>query len=281
LEVLKEKLMKILLPMGIQQSDREWTKEVELEEMTGEEEDILSDATRLPGGGGILAKKTPERVTEILSRCTKSIGKESRPSGKDRFTAPKYFEPHWNKAFTHDRGFAIVRLRQLSLGDEYLFEDECPGCGKSLKRVSVDLSSLKMTSVDLDKFRGTDGIYTTRLPKGSEVRWRILRGEDEPAISLIQESRKADLISALLFTRLVSIDGQTPRFEDLRRMSSKDRTILRTSFAPLEGGLETELTIVCDNPGCQRVFERTLNPGRLDFFFPSEISADSKETSSA
>jgi hypothetical protein len=254
-------------------------KDVELEEITGTEEDILSDSTKAPGGAGVLLKPIYQRMTEILSRCTKTIGKESRPAGKDRENLPGYFEPHWAKAFSNDRGFALIRLRQLSLGDMYTFSEVCPGCSKDLKRISVDLSALKVSSVDLDKISKSGGIFQIRLPSGLDVQWKILRGEDEPAFEEVREGQKTNLMTALLYMRIVSIGGVKPKFEDIRRMSARERAALRTGFDEIEGGLETEITIECDNPRCKTVFKRILNIGRPDFFFPSEIPSDSKQTS--
>ena len=61
------------LPNAICTDSGQWVREVELAEMTGEEEDILADQTRMVGKGK-LAKRADQRMTEILSRCTVRLG---------------------------------------------------------------------------------------------------------------------------------------------------------------------------------------------------------------
>ena len=85
--------MNLSLPHAIQEPDGSWTKEVEIDEMTGEEEDILTDLTRASGGTGTYQVSGPDRITKILSRCTVRIGNTVRT--KDRFVEPDFFLKAW------------------------------------------------------------------------------------------------------------------------------------------------------------------------------------------
>lgn len=260
--------MVITLPNAIRQTDGTWTKEVELDEMTGEEEDILADQTRRPGGKGVLAKSPSQRMTEVLARCTLRIGKETRPDGKTRDTAPMYFRRLWEQAIINDRGFATIRLRQYSLGDKYVFEDVCPVCSKELKNVTVDLADLKVTETPIEKVAAVHP-YTT--PSGLKVEWRSLVGLDEDKVATIVRERKSDFLSGIFLLRLATIDGQTATNDMVKKMRSSDRRAIMAQFDETEGGIDTQVEIVCDEPSCEALFTRKLNVGDPAFFFPSVI----------
>lgn len=269
----------IELPGAMRQTDGTWTKEVEIDEMTGEEEDILADQRRAPGGKGVLLKPAYQRITEVLSRCTKRVGTEARPEGKDRFNDPGYFERHWEEAYSNDRGFAVIRLRQLSLGDEYVFSQVCPSCKKDIKGVTIDLADLDVTSQPLEQARVTERKLT--LPSGLPVVWRPLVGKDEARQVEMVHAHESDLVSAVLFLRLVSIGGEQPNFDKVRRLSTNDRRALRLAYDQGEAGIDTEVQITCDNKECREEFSKQLNVGRVDFFFPSATPSASKQTSSS
>lgn len=274
---------KLFLPNAIKTPSGKLTKEVEIVPMTGREEDILQDQTMAPGGKGRLLKTASQRITEILSRCTVSMGgddghqPETRPMGQDRKALPMYFAEAWKKAFANDRGFMVIRLRQASLGDEYVFDDTCPHCKKEIKGIKVDLANLEVTSKPLSEVSDE---YKFELPgSGDVVLWRPLLGADEDTLEEIRKSRKADLPSALLYLRTININGTKPSDDVIKDLSSLDRRALQSEFDAREGGIDTKIEVTCDNQDCQREFTRRMSVGHPSFFFPSAVPSVSKRTS--
>jgi hypothetical protein len=247
--------------------------------MLGDDEDILVDQTRAPGGKGVYEKSGSSRLTEILSRCTVKVGEETRPDGKDRFELPNYFEPHWRRAYTSDRGFSMIRLRQLSLGDLYTFSDTCTNCGKELKVVTVNLADLEVKSIPLEVAQKDS--HLTKVPGGDQVQWRFLRGEDEDAVEEIVRTKKRDFVSCVMHRRTIHVNGKKPEgggLEYMKRMSTSDRRFLSVAFDEMEGGIETDIQITCDK--CNVEFSKKLAVmGKTDFFFPSATPSTSSSPS--
>lgn len=253
--------------------DTSWTKDVELDELTGDEEDILTDQTRAAGGKGVLARSASRRITEVLSRCTVSLGGVTRPEGKTRKTAPLFFEKQWHRAYTSDRSFAMIRLRQISLGDDYTFEATCPSCKKGIPNIHHDLAALEVKTVPLEE--ASQLTRTVTLPRsGDKVTYRMLTGEDEQYIQDVLKTRKSDYLSALLARRIVGVvttseDPVPPPIEYLKGMRQYDRRFFSAEADKHEGGVDTEIKIVCDE--CHTEFLKKLDMGDPAFFFPSEI----------
>jgi len=101
-------------------------KEIDVVEMTGAEEDLLTNRRLMKNG---------EAVNQVLTNCTKRLGENAEPTVKDVLDL-----------LSGDRLFALVRLRQVSLGDEVELELACPnpGCGTA-NYLSVNLEDLEVT----------------------------------------------------------------------------------------------------------------------------------------
>lgn len=266
------------LPCGIKTPDGKFTKVVTLDEITGREEDILHDQTIAAGGKGKLKRSSSMRISEVLSRCTVAIGDFTRPVGKDRKNAPNYFLDLWKKAFLGDRGFMVIRLREMSLGSSFIFPENCPRCKKIIERVVVDLASLEVRPMDPAVASGPTEMEVV-TPSGIRVVWRALVGTDEEAISNVRENHPANLPTAVMRFRMISLDGEQATNESLADLTSSDRVFLRNHFDEVEGGIDTSVEIVCDNPECLHEFKRKLNLGHENFFFPSGRYSSLKETS--
>ncbi len=279
------------VPNGLRDNEAAWTKDIELDEMTGEEEDILADQTREVGGTGTFRKSGSARITAILSRCTLRIGDETRPKGKDRFDLPDHFNKAWQRAFSSDRIFAMVRLRQASLGEIYSFSRNCPECKREIKNITIDLSRLEVHEIPLEDAQQEERVLT--LPKSRDlVTWKFVQGLDEEEMERIMKEHKEDFISALLYRRIVGVrpfdEMSQANLESvkppggllyLKRMKTADRRYLSTTFDAVEGGIDTDITITCDNHQCLTEFTSKLQVMGSDFFFPSATPTPSTSTS--
>ncbi len=274
--------MMTFLPNAIQQLNGEWTKEVEFEEMTGDEEDILLDMTRAANrGDGLMAKSVSRRITEILARCTVRIGEDTRPDGKTKDEAPTFFEKHWREGYCSDRLTGLIRLRQLSIGPEYIVAVPCPACAVDIPRVVFDLSKLKVIDV-----KTADAALPHRnitLPKsGDVIAWRMFRGEkDEELMNDIMKAHKSDFMSVISYRRIVSVNGGPPEggLDYVKRMKTLDRRFMMTVFNKNEGGIETKLEVRC--PECSHDFSFKLNPMGGGFFFPEELPEETAAPSTS
>lgn len=261
----------ISLPNGIQQSDGAWTKEVELDEMTGFEEDILADMRRDPKRKGKLLKSGNARMTAVLARCTVRIGSEKRPADSKRFAhVTDFFEKHWGEAYLADRAFALIRLRQLSLGSNYAFPATCPSCGFEHKKLIVDLSTLVVNEITLEVAQKEHHQIT--LPSGTNVAWRFLKGKDGDLIDDMKKQNPSAFMTAMLFMKLVKVNGESPTFELLQRWKSSDRNFFLQALDGAEGGIENRVKNTCANPDCGEEFETSIDAGSRSFFFPSATS---------
>lgn len=262
------------LPSGMQDKNGDWTKEIVLEPMTGEEEDILVDQTR--DNGGTLKLNGEERLTAILSRCTVRIGATSRNEATNRYDAPDYFKGEWTKAFTSDRVFAWIRLRQLSLGDKFRFVTNCPAC-KAPYRACVDLSQQAVTSIALEEASMLEKTFV--LPSGKDtIVWRTFSAKDEEPIALIQKKFPDQFLSMIMARRIVSTtSGAKDKLAVMRRMLSSDRQAFGDECDRREGGIDLMVTHACGNDDCRHEWDEKLEVAGRSFFFPSA----EKETSSS
>jgi hypothetical protein len=242
------------LPSGyLDPETQELYREVELREMSGYEEDLLQDKSKRGGGSSI---------DEVLSRCIVRLGDKERdkPQGQERF-----FMPILKDMLMTDRTFLVIRLRQLSLGDEFAFEASCPHCGHRHPRMSVSLDDLTVKEMPDPMARE----WTTKLPSGAEVVFRALTGRDEVKLREVQRA-KGDVLSTLLLQRIVSINGESAGMSAVKRLSVRDRDYLRGAFEEHEGGIDTKIELTCDD--CGRDWQTTLPfTSSQTFFFPSGI----------
>jgi hypothetical protein len=240
-----------VLPSGyLDPETQELHREVELREMSGYEEDLLQDRSKRGGA-----------VDEIMSRCMVKLGslERDKPQGQERF-----FMPVLKDMLMTDRTFLIIRLRQLSLGDDFTFEASCPHCGHRHAHMSVSLADLTVKEMPEPTARE----WTTKLPSGAEVVFRALTGKDEIKLREVQRA-KGDFMSTLLLLRLISINGESVGMSAVKRLSMRDRNFMRGAFEEHEGGIDTKVELSCED--CGRDWEAGLPITSTSFFFPSGI----------
>ena len=277
-----EDYSRVELPLAIKvPGTQEWTKDVVIGEMTGFEEDILADMRKAEDGSGGFLVSGPSRVTKILSRITERIGDVSRPGGKDRFDLPDFFHDAWKTAYSNDRAHTLIRARMHSQGAQDVARVTCPSCKREISRFVTDLSTLETRRIPLDVAQRPN--HSCTLPvSGDVLSWRFLQGEsDEEKIGQIMQFFKAEFISAVLFLRLLKVNGASPQggVEYVRRMRARDRRYFSSYVDAKEGGTETSVRATC--PSCDTEFTHKLEVMRPDFFFPSDSDLTSSPTASS
>jgi hypothetical protein len=218
----------IELPSGV---------EVELREMTGAEEELLTNQRLI---------RTGDAVNQVLRNCIVRLGDNDEPAVKDVLDL-----------LSGDRLFILVKLRQISLGNEVELELTCanPAC-RATNPVTIDIDELETTPY------GEDREFAFTLP-GSDrkVRFGYLDGHKEKRLAALKEPS----ISSAMLIRVIDIDGVAPSKKLMNDMSLRDRSALRQEMLRVDAGVDTRLEVDCESCGTRIRTRLEAEPG---FLFP-------------
>lgn len=211
--------------------------EIELREMTGAEEELLTNQRLIRSG---------DAVNQVLANCILRIGENEEVSQKTVLDM-----------LSGDRLFTLVKLRQISLGDEVELELACPNTAcRAKNKATVNIDELSVTPY------GEEREFVFGLPASqSKVRFGYLDGHKEKRLAQMQEPS----ISAAMMIRILDIDGNPPSKKALAEMSMRDRNALRSDMLSVDSGIDT--TIECDCESCGTRI-RTRLEAEPSFLFP-------------
>jgi hypothetical protein len=217
------------LPSGI---------EIELKEMTGAEEELLTNQRLIRSG---------DAINQVLRNCFVRIGDNTEPSVNDMLDL-----------LSGDRLFALVRLRQISLGDEVELELTCSNSACRMENyTSVNLEELKVTHYSEQRE------FDFLLPGTKKtVRFNYLDGHKEKRLAGLREPN----ITSAMLIRIIDIDGNPPSKKSLAEMSMRDRNALRQEMARVDAGIDTVVEVECEGCGTRI---RTRLEAEPAFLFPS------------
>lgn len=184
-------------------------------------------------------------------------------------------KPVWSRVLKGDLLTGIIFLRQASItdGDEYDFDVQCEEC-KSKIPWTVKLSDLPVkylpeTSAALLR----EGAPFETTVAGKKVRFDLqtLQQED-PVLKLMKrQKRKKGTIVDVLAGQTRSIEGVNEdiqaRWRWLSELSMGELFDLRAAMEEPDCGIETTISVVCQNRECQWEQEVNLPLGRR-FFSP-------------
>lgn len=221
-------------------------KDVELREITGEEEDMLASR-----GGDSNTK-----MNNLMVACTHKIGEVT-----DKSTILKIVK----ELVSNDRFFLVYKIREISLGKEYRFSAPCPYCGDDKLRF-VDLSTVTFPSLP-DPYKR---IYMGTLPKcGRRFKWKVQDGLAEEGAQRALKGVDNNLMSAIILQRLIELDDVPATMQSVKSLPTMDRNYLRGEFDRVEGQLDDTIVVPCTNPVCGREFNTEVDIGKKEFFFPT------------
>jgi len=211
--------------------------EIEIREMTGAEEELLTNQRLIRSG---------DAVNSVLANCILRIGENNDVTPKDVLDM-----------LSGDRLFALVKLRQVSLGDEVELDLVCPDVAcRAKNRVTVNIDDLPVTPY------GEEREFVFGLPaSGAKVRFGYLDGHKEKRLAQLQEPS----ISSAMLIRIIDIDGNPPSKKALAEMSMRDRSSLRSDMLSVDGGIDTNIECDCDSCGTRI---RTRLEAEPSFLFP-------------
>lgn len=246
IEEAKSSVASFELPCGYLDADNVLSTDVEVKEMTGEEEEILA-AKNMPAG---------KKLNRILSRCTMAIGPYRDPQMIDKIVM---------ELTQGDRVYLLFAIRRASLGNDMPFVTKCLHCDQD-SNLTIDLSELEIKKMADPMVR----TYPVVLPKSKKkVQMKVLTGHGEDRISKAAQSDK-DLISNAILARVDNIDGHPATIQELKALSLVDRNFLRNVWEDHEGGVETEVDVTC--PHCEKEYKSSVDLGSVGFFNPLALS---------
>jgi len=211
--------------------------EIELREMTGAEEELLTNQRLIRSG---------DAVNRVLANCIVRLDDNVEPTAADVLNM-----------LSGDRLFTLVRLRQVSLGDEVELDLVCPNTTcRAKNHIVVNLNDLPVTPYG----EGCEFVFT--LPgSGRKVKFVHLDGNKEKRLAQMQEPN----ISSAMLIRILEIDGIAPSKKALAEMSMRDRTALRAEMLRVDAGIDTNVETECESCGAP---VRTKLEAEPSFLFP-------------
>lgn len=167
-----------------------------------------------------------------------------------------------------DRTALLIAIRVATHGPLFDFRAQCPFCAR-VSYYREDLSRRPVKYLEPPLPLGEERLYEFRLPKcGSLVKYRHLRGKDEPRLRGLQASSQDAIIQALLRARVVEVDGERmvpPKWFD--ELDAADAAALFADMEEHDCGVELDME--CDCPHCGSPFVTQLPILSLDFFLPT------------
>ena len=223
-------------------------KEVEIREMIGIDEEAIAHGDVRTNIGKI--------VTTLLSGCVIRIGsleKEAISAGK--------WEKIMRDLYLGDRDYILLKIRELTYGNEMSFESRCPNCRKVVN-IEFSLDELEIRPLSCDPAR-----IPFELPKGYKDKdgevckygfARMPTGFDQEQLDQVAR-KNPGTANTMLITRCVHELGKVKLSSKVfRELSLKDREYLVKTLADNNFGPKFLVEAVCDS--CGSDFEAGVNP---------------------
>ena len=246
-----------LVPVkGGEDGERKALNIVVLRELRGGEEDILSDKSL----------EITERLNEIVGRCIVSISDgETTITDAKSLSALMHTHP-WGLSLA-DVLTLLLRLREVTVGDEFRQKVTCraDGCTNDPRKPYswTHVGSLSDLEVIPCSGNAVECEKTFTTSRGTFIRWSILTAEYERRFA--KKKMPKDLATRALMLRVNTVGDQPVTKENLKDLAFIERAELRKEF-DVEGGIETDLKMVCGN--CGEEFKVPLEIDAGNFFHP-------------
>lgn len=231
-----------MLPYGYIDSAGTLHREVEVREITGEEEDLLAS----------VSSDSAKKLDSLLARCLVRIGHIKDPAVIGEIVLDM---------ISSDRLFLLFAIRQVTLGDELPLESTCPKC-KAKDTYVVKISDLVTVPVKDRTIRA----HAAVLPSGKKVSFRAMTGRDELKVAGMKDA--PDQLSQAMLLRVLSIEGSLPTLEVVKGLGMRDRVALRAAFEGTDGGIDNKAEVQCPAKACLHKFSFEFDIGQTGFFSP-------------
>lgn len=224
-------------------------KTFELEEIGGAEEEAISKAEIKQNGAKI--------IRTLLAMCCTRIGDISRDDVK---------KDKWISIIQSldvgDQDIMLLRLREISKGNEIEVEHKCPNpeCGKKLTTI-IETSELEIVPYDGEEvidfelprgFKDREGNYHTK----GKIRRPI--GLDREILDPISRNNIGRANTLMLTRCILEVEGMKNITDaDVRNLKTRDREYLYKLLVDKQYGVKLTADLIC--PYCAEEFTGNLN----------------------
>lgn len=244
----------VKLSNGLVTNEHGWLRYMTFREMTGVEEDLLSDRQLHRRG---------TTIEEVLKNCVTAIGNEDNPTLIEDRNALVELLPKFQLA---DSSLMLLHLRQVSLGSIFKYKARCEdqNC-RETNQYTFDLSTMGVT------YREEEPVPQYRISFGDSrtAQIKLLTLLDNPKLVRTRRDNPERELTMKLFLQLTELDGKNvSSYHEVQKMSSRQRSSLREAIRKEEYGVDMMVTNACKY--CGHEWDMMLPVGTTDFFFPSE-----------
>lgn len=238
---------RVTLPIGIEIDGIRY-REVVIDEMTGIDEENLSSRKVRNNGA--------KAITLLLRRCIQKIDGLLE---QKRDPLSLIDEKFVRSMFVADRDYLVMCIRALSGNSELFLSPICENCGHENSKL-VDLKDLDVYEWDenapaeivIDLPRGLYNSQTSEYCK--RVTWGFPRGSSQEKIASMPENQMGTNLIAFGIKEVEGMDSR-PSFDDIRKLSVRDRNAFAQAILDNAVGVETKLDLECENCGHEFVTE--------------------------
>lgn len=221
--------------------------EFEYREMNGTDEEAIAKP-KVKSSGSMITRV-------LLERCILRIGTIEKSSVK-----PSEWTDIIQSLAIGDQDFAMLKIRELSLGEEFEVTHKCPTCKTKINSVFtldelplVPYNGLEEVEFELPRgYKDKDGkIHKTGV-------MRHATGLDREVLDKMV-SQNPSMANTLLLARCIKSLGTAPITDDLlRNLSMKDRNYLFALIRDISFGYDvSDFEIEC--PNCERELNISFN----------------------
>lgn len=231
-------------------TDKEGTlhSDFELREMNGSDEEAISKA-EIKSNGAKIART-------LLERCCIRIGSLYKDEIK-----PQAWREIIQELSVGDQDIMLLRLREISLGEEIETQYECPDRNCKAKIDTI----ITVDELEIIPYGGQD-LIEFELPKGIKDKdgnliktgkLRLPNGLDREVLDGVIRKNQG-LANTMMLTRcIVELDGAKVHDDFVRNLSMKDRNYLNEVIKENSYGVNTTVEVTC--PNCGETFKASLN----------------------
>lgn len=221
--------------------------EFEYREMNGTDEEAIAKP-KVKSSGSMITRV-------LLERCIIRIGTIEKSSVK-----PSEWTDIIQSLAIGDQDFAMLKIREISLGEEFEVTHKCPTCKTKINSVFtldelplVPYNGLEEVEFELPRgYKDKDGkIHKTGV-------MRHATGLDREVLDKMV-SQNPSMANTLLLARCIKSLGTAPITDDLlRNLSMKDRNYLFALIRDISFGYDvSDFEIEC--PNCERELNISFN----------------------
>lgn len=227
----------------------------EIDELSGKQQNYLADKELVVGNIG--------HISKILEDMTLSLQTEQGLKWQGKMS-----EVIW-KLPSGDLETILIKIRENTYGPRFYHQGQCNHCEHVNKDLRLDLDKLEINHYSLEDLKKAKVLT---LPKSNlEVELKPIFLRDLFDVIKITSKKTDALITSMIAVSLKRIGTKTKvTSEDVENLKMSDIMFLQEYMdkTPLEGGIDTDIQIECEN--CHKDFEMKLNVFDPSFFAPTK-----------